>query len=973
MKSRLFNENSRKLFSALCPLHDCEDGKPSNEYLENKLLEAYQNLLLTIPETANEINAIEKGAKAHSKEFDVRGDYFATKTLDVLEPYPNEKSKTVTLLPKGHVAIYSSNKPALRSIADFVHSVDDKKYLQEFWAAFVQAKQEDITLEYISDNRIILANTLSPLHAAASSEHAFEQVLELIGKYHPEIYGFLMHTFHSPKGLAKVIEHQASLALEKPIVKEQNLEIVIQPSLKKTLALVVPALMALTAGVSAVSSHHIDTQNKDHTIPIPHSNPISKHGVIEASDALYDLADENTLAVLDNKTQLAGLDLAHFKLEDLGTEYGMTLSLRGPFLGEGNISVLLADSAGTSGYHAKVYVSNSTKSIYYYNGASVIGSSTDVTVSGLNITAKLDKSKTFTDIINANSRGSGFIDVFDVSNRNRFMQSASDYTNDSKIEKSGSPPSLSNPNGTDITSVLSAGGLISVNMNGQVITNRESSNHKWSYEILVGDARLQVGQTDRFDCPKGAIKYSDGSETNGTAIISGNILQFSSLATSKINLDPYYGDALRIYANQSIEIDANNWIKLSDGLRTGANSGVNVQVPSPSKNLPTFAISADEALKPVTPEKIANPIAGDDRDVTNNLVNFYDPGKKALFSAPDGKPILFNQKVSTQDFDYELIFFYWTDNPSNIPMLSHAHDWEYIIYKYDKSGSLVDIALSNHLDMRKAADPKFPVYVEQGGHAMTTNKDELWSPFPNLPRHFEDGGPVYGPGGYYIVSLNSIIDSKSTDNFERYKTDLVHWAFGGPNEIYFSVLPSDQQAIAKERAKVPWLQAVVQDPESAFKQPGTKPVITAVDLKGNDEDLEFRVTDGSSVTGEQNGIVKTDIPIAGYNKISSSEDVIGLYASQSINSNYHFEVHALKDTSYAVKIYTDNNGDVKINEYQDSIKAGETKVIGVKPSPPAALQQADNNLASSLVGIGAGILTFIGIGKYLQDRQKKTK
>lgn len=971
MKSRLFNKNSRKLFSALCPLHDCEDGKPSNEYLENKLLDAYQGLLSIMPETVNQINALEQGAKACSKEFSVKENNFITKTLNILEPHYDEKSRITTLLPKGYLAIDSSSGSALLSIADFVCSENDKQYLQDFWSAFTQARQEDITQEYLSDVRINLANTLLPLHAAASSENAFEQMLELISKYHPEIYGFLMHTFHSPKGLAKVIEHQASLALEKPIVKEQNLERVVQPSLK-ALSLVIPALMAMTAGASAISLHSVGTQAEDHTIPIPYSNPISKNSVVlEASDALYDIAD-GTYGVIENKSQPGGMDLAHFKLDDLGAEYEMTLSLRSPYSG-GTISVNFVDAVGgATGYHATVYVSDTDKSIYYWKGTSLIGSSTDVAVSGSNITAKLDKSETFLNYVAANSQSSAGTDVFDVSNTPNFVQSILDYTNDSKVEKSGSPPSLSNPNGTDITSLTSAGGTVSITTNGQVVTGKEGSNHKWSYEILMGDARMQVGQTDKFDCPKGTIKYSDGSETNGTAFLSGTMLMFSKLAMSKINPDPYYGDAIRIYANQSLEINASNWIKLSDSLRTGANSGLYKQPPPQIKHQPTFAISADETLKPVTPEKIASPNAGDDRDVTNNLVNFYDLSKKALFSAPDGKPILFSQKVSTQDYNYEIIFFYWTDNPSDIPLLSHAHDWEYIIYKCDKSNNLVDIALSNHLDMRKTTDSNAVVYVGQGGHEMTTNKNELWNPFPNLPRHFEDGGPVYGPGGYYVVSLNSIIDSNSIDNFERYKTDSGHWAFGGPNEIYFSILPPDQQAVAKERAKVPWLQAVLQDPESAFRQTGTKPIITAVDLKGDDNDLELRVTDGSSVTGKKDGSVKAEIPAASYAKINSGESIMGLYASQSTNSNYQFEIHALKDTSYTIKIYTDNNGDVKINEYTDSIKAGETKIIGANPQPPAS-QQTDNNLAGPLVGVVAGILIFLGVGKYLYDRQKKTK
>jgi hypothetical protein len=263
--------------------------------------------------------------------------------------------------------------------------------------------------------------------------------------------------------------------------------------------------------------------------------------------------------------------------------------------------------------------------------------------------------------------------------------------------------------------------------------------------------------------------------------------------------------------------------------------------------------------------------------------------------------------------------------------------------------------------------------VEQGGHALSFDKKGLWSPFPNTPRHFVDGGQRFGPGDYHVVSLDDIIDNSSVDEFGRYKADSTYPAYGGPNEIYFNFLDSSEKFVAKDRAKAPWLQNVTKYRSSdAFMPTSSKHSVSVFELQGMDSSLEFKVT-GNSVTGEEGGIIKNEVKYAGYSKIDPNRKIIALYANEEQFSNCKVDVLALKDAKFNIKVYTESlTGELTTKEYGGNLAKGQTYTVGTDPSQGTTIN-IGNSLKNNapLIAAAIGTTAAIGAAAYLIRRKYK--
>ncbi len=254
MESKPFNKSSRELFSRLCSVKECgENGKPTQAYVRHKLAEACLNLFSDTLEIKSQLQAVEKeGSRAWSREFAIDDTQYTVKFLDKLGGEFN--------LPAGHVAVENDKDAALLTIDQFVS--DRKIDLGKFWSEFNKAGSEDITDEYVSDLRSSVAQTLMPLHAAAADEAAFKKMLALIGQYEPNVYGVLMDNFKSLEGLSKVIEQQAESALEKKIIRCEEMQtlddIIYLPTYSINARRAVAALVTYVmsaAGAAAISAH----------------------------------------------------------------------------------------------------------------------------------------------------------------------------------------------------------------------------------------------------------------------------------------------------------------------------------------------------------------------------------------------------------------------------------------------------------------------------------------------------------------------------------------------------------------------------------------------------------------------------------------------------------------------------------------------------------------------------------------------
>ena len=80
----LFNQKSRDLFEELCSVSEYKDGKPSQHYTVTSLANAYSTLVSRFAELKPAIDALRTGAKAWSREFEINGRFYETKTLDLL-------------------------------------------------------------------------------------------------------------------------------------------------------------------------------------------------------------------------------------------------------------------------------------------------------------------------------------------------------------------------------------------------------------------------------------------------------------------------------------------------------------------------------------------------------------------------------------------------------------------------------------------------------------------------------------------------------------------------------------------------------------------------------------------------------------------------------------------------------------------------------------------------------------------------
>jgi hypothetical protein len=279
-----FNKISRKLFSAMCPVSECHEGKPSDRYVDYKLYESYFNLLGRFVEFESQFYAIKSGCKTWSREFEIDGCRYEVKTLDNLVPHTFEDlgSFSQTYLPEGYIRADSGDGESMPvSFAEFYETIQkNPELLCKFDKEFAKAEKFDITGEYFSDLRIIFANTLSAMHAIAADAGAFNKMLNLLGEHHPAIRDFLLETYKSCDGLSQVLEHQALITLKErekeKLARPKTLEDVVDEgiwasfaSAAKKVACTLPGLLMVATSASAAvgsSSQHSNSHGK---IPVP--------------------------------------------------------------------------------------------------------------------------------------------------------------------------------------------------------------------------------------------------------------------------------------------------------------------------------------------------------------------------------------------------------------------------------------------------------------------------------------------------------------------------------------------------------------------------------------------------------------------------------------------------------------------------------------------------------------------------------
>lgn len=1008
-----FNQASRKLFSALCPVTECKEGKPSNNYLELKIYESYFNLLDNFAEFKTQFDAINNGHKAWHSEFEINGVKYTIKALDnqTLHNFSDSNAGFSTVfLPEGYVKVETEDNVEWKSFAELHKELrQNTELLNKFDEACVKAKRKDITDEYFSDLRIIFANTLSPMHAAAKDEVAFNKMLGTIGTYHTEIINFVFETYKSPTGMSQLLEYQADIGLKELQAKKQarpeTLEDVLEVSLLNRLAsaakkglTTIPGMLVATAGAAVAA--HSDSTDAGHSNEIASKSDLHKLTAID--NCWENTSAANTPAMPVGVFYGAAYMPNHDEVFLLKYCPGGSPGPKGFFetwvyhidsnTWENKTTAQQPpkpDSTGANEIRAHdlniVYDSKNDKVIFIEspfawvnNGKFETWVYDCKTNNWANKTAGAEPGKDYAENFQvAYDTESGKVITYP---RYDILTQNSTWTYDCTTNTWASKKLSIEPGRVSVDGLFYAPKehkVLCMANDGQWVY--DVGNNKWEkksdlpsfvpHKNIPNYMRHRLSYDEQSDKVIALVEIDDPGlgthfETWAYDFDKNNWSNMQSSAHPPAR----YDDLRLVYASKEDKIF--DMIRQFDAKKLETWQYSLNASSKPPANSPSITLSLDETLMFVTPEKISSPQAGDNNNVIDNLKNFES--QKSLFTAPDGKPILFNKKISATDYDYEIFFLYWTDNPSNIPLLCHQHDWEYIAYKYDKAGNLIDTILSNHLETRKAAAGA-EIYVGQGCHEMTTNKSEMWNPIPNLPRHFKDGGQNFKQGDYYVVNLDSIIDSNSTDAYSRYKAnEPTSWSFGGPNEQYFDALPADQKEIAKERAKVPWLQNIIQNPEQIFTQNAPKPIIAMFELEGKDADLEFRVI-GNSVTGEDNGTIKSEIPTAGYTKVSSTKDVITLYTTEEQYNKYKVELHAKNDSSYKIKAYTESKGVLTVKEYSGILKAGENYVLGIEPQPQEHTDtNANNSMTWTLIGAAAaGTAAAASIGYILYNRRRR--
>jgi hypothetical protein len=990
MTKNQFNQNSRTLLKSEVQIHKGED---ENRHLEQQLLETVE----TLPNLARNFkhfnSRLEKGEKVSWRKFKVGKEEYETVSFN-------------TGAPEGFV--FLPNDSGLIALADFYRTVmsnkdefefkisDAKAYLQKFLSELKQANEtEDVTAKFADDLEKSFTISLSPICAAAKDEAAFAKLMDNFRLWQPEAYHVIAEHLGTHNQLAEKVENCArEILAERLEDKLCNAEETKSPFLTKLKAIIgelpyisamtlTPAIIPALAAACDSSAHHMEPNLNEHLSEKPASgeswekiNDDKFSGAFFSDIIVYDSQNDKTIGMksieintpVDIYTYVWAFDSKaktwENKSDPATVPTADTYAWATTYDSQSSKILVLAGSGLPTNVWVYDYARNN-----WSRESKPPSTLTDLCFS---YDSKCDK---VIALEKAGSIGPNRKTIVYDYNTNSFTSKSSE------IHFSTTPVKLCegvyDANSDKTIMFVSEGGVLKV-------CTYDYNSDQW--EIKLNTGTEPSGMTELkavYDSSNKQVlaqiyKSSGNSFETWTYDCTNN--EWTKLAPSgQISISKPLGEWPGVVYDSSngkvittISYDP-VYIGGTSGTLIGYNSkevwsyNASSQPPPTPEGKPTFVLSADEQLLPVTPVKISNPAAGDDYNVVNNLNNYEM--NAGLFKAPDGKPILFNKKVSTMENDYEFFFFYWTDNPSNIPLLSHQHDWEYVAYKYDKSGNLLDTRLSNHLETRKAASG-VEIYIEQGGHALTTKKGEMWNPIPNLPRHFKDGGQRFTSADYYIVNLDPIVDSNAVDSFGRYKADEpTHYSYGGLNEQYFNTLPAEQKAIAQERAKAPWLQDILQNPEQTFADKDSKQVIALFELEANNLDLDFRVI-GSSVTGEDNGTEKSEIPQASYQKLSANEKAICLYTTKDKYPNYKVEVYAVRDTTYNVKVYVECDSACNVKEYSKSIKMGEIQVISA-PIPQPEKEKQGSSPTLTIAGAAIGTGTALGVAAYLFHRRRK--
>ena len=276
--SKCFNKNSRELFSELCPVTECEQGKPTNEYVLQKVNSAYQNLVLRWEEFKPFIEAINEGKAVWQRNFSINKHEYKTVTLDdmlVAHEFVNKNNtkQGVCFLPPGYAGILTQEDGAEIRFDEVYKALgygdeflpildadikDREKHFEEFGQKFDAAPALSITREFYSDMCALLAQTLQPFHAAARNKKAFEQMLDVIGEERPEVYNFLIQNYGSAEGLSKIIEHEANKQLAIGVQREdaKDNEGISLPT--KLASIIFPSLIALAGWAGAAAGEGPD-------------------------------------------------------------------------------------------------------------------------------------------------------------------------------------------------------------------------------------------------------------------------------------------------------------------------------------------------------------------------------------------------------------------------------------------------------------------------------------------------------------------------------------------------------------------------------------------------------------------------------------------------------------------------------------------------------------------------------------------
>ncbi len=1032
-----FNQASRSLFSAQCPVTECKEGKPSNKYLELKIYDSYFNLLDNFAEFKTQFDAISKqGHRVWHSEFEINDVKYTIKALDnqILHTFSDENGDFSTVfLPEGYVKIETADNVEWKSFAELHKELrQDEKLLNKFDEAFVKAEKTEITDEYFSDLRIIFANSLSPMHALAKDEVSFNKMLGLIGTYRPEIIDFVFETYNSPKGLSQILEHQADISLkELRATRPAALEDVLEAGMLQKFALAVkrgmttlPGMLVATAGVAVAADHNAghDADSKDNNIesnkdisqkPNPFSIDNGWEKINTSNDIIKSLWGHHYgLAHISKHDEILLLQYHHatngffqtwvYHLNN-DTWENKTSSIqppepKEPIIAPANI-MLAYDSKNDKVVYAEypsAWVNQGKFETWVYDVKTNIWT---------NKTTGDEPSAAFEGTRISYDEESGKIVAFPCPSNKPPSTCDYTYTYDAASNKWESKDTSLKP-----ASYYADFELFYVAKEGKV--SCISDKGRWSYDAANGNWENKSGEPqyvpESFIFPSSVSppEFAYDAQSNKLIMLAHGFetwlydLDKNNWSDAKPLANIPYGEL----GHYKLIYDAKSDRVISTLIFDEYTNPSNFcpfevwqyyfSTPAQSQTYPTFIIPDKEILMQGTPQQTNYPAAGDDNNVANNHANGLLDQQQ--FTA-GGKPIvLYNEITGSDGYLYKQYILYETDNPVYVLMPGfkdhHAQDIEAVIDKCTLEGKVLERATSYHIKYgggqfergwKFTNDATKPVYIELAGHAMSANNKDFSNPFDIVvkdPANNEDLHPAfYHKNGRTLTPENYVLMqlSKVVDNSQIDAYDRYK------TEGYPEAAPIK----FGDASKVPWKSTAFVSPWIIFNEKDKSEAKSWQNLiEGNNIEVRLVAEGSRLVLGEENGEKKADLPgtyVAEGNKTFLAADF-------SSYDNVQLEICAKGDTHYKDTMYlTKNvNGQSVVEEkiIEKDIKKGETQIVKLNPDTlqPTITpgngnntnnpQGSNNSITWTYIAAGtAGIAAAIGIGYVIYRKRNPPK